>query len=68
MSVSGSSRLRQPAERPPRQKTVKGMEVWRARWRLGREKSTHRHTHKDKNVELTCLYLVLFITPIIKKC
>lgn len=49
LRVSGSRRPRQPAERPPRQKTVKGMEVWRARW-------LRAHTHTDRktqNVSLT---------------
>lgn len=40
--VSGSRRPRQPADRPLRQNTVKGMDMWRARC------NTPEHRHKGE--------------------
>lgn len=51
--VSGSRRPRQPADRPLRQKTVKGMEVWRARC------NTHTHTHTFTCAKAACALLTV---------
>lgn len=51
--VSGSRRPKQAADRPLRQNTVKGMEVWRARC------DTHRHTTRTfycLNPQPVCLH------------